>query len=83
MKRRIEQERPMEPEDEWREVATTDEIETVYASLKVRIGGKAPMAEMECRITVSLDKLASVPEMVTSAMDQIYTQAQEKQLLGM
>lgn len=70
-------------EEEYKEVTRTDLGENVSASLKIRIGGKAPMAEMEVKLTVSLDKLHDIPEMVTNALDQIYTQAQEKQLLGM
>jgi hypothetical protein len=69
-------------EEDFKEIATVDMGESVHASLKVRVGGKAPMFEMECKVTVSLDKIANVPEMVTGALDKIYTQAQEKQLLG-
>lgn len=79
----IEEEQPSQDDDGFQEVANLQLGEYVQAGLKVRIGGKAPMAEMYCRITVTLDKLPKAPEMITEAMDQLFTQAQEKQLLGM
>jgi len=74
---------PEEPENEegFETIAETVVGESVYAGLKVRIGGKAPMAEMECKITVELGKLKDLPEMVVEAVDQIYLKAQEKGIL--
>jgi len=62
-------------------IAQTIEGESCYAHLKVRLGGKAPMAELECRVVVTLDKIHKVPEMITETMDKMYTQAQDKNLL--
>jgi len=52
--------------------------EHVQASLKVRHGGKQPMAELECKIVISLSKISKVPGLVAGTMDEIYEKASEK-----
>lgn len=59
------------------------DVESATSMLRVKIGGKMPMAEMSCRVTVSIDKIDRLPEMVTKVIDELYNKAQEKNLLPM
>ena len=60
------------------EIVNIKDGEHIQASLKVRHGGKQPMAELEVKVVVTLNKISKVPELVAGTMDTIYERASEK-----
>lgn len=72
----MEQENPEEDGD--KQIASIRDGEHVSASLKVRHGGKVPMAELECKVVVTLNKISEVPELVAGTMDKIYEEASKQ-----